>query len=168
MLLYEHSKPTEYPAELSSWGPQFFTELTTVSWSEKTGIAALCSRELRSRSTVYLRLLSVHGTRGPALPYRISSVAADPSRGWTLLLVPFPENNNAVGLAGGDSEDDQGDSGMLGRPIPLDQICREHILRVLQACGGNRSRAAQILGIGRTSLYRFLLEEKEGSKVGTS
>ena len=28
--------------------------------------------------------------------------------------------------------------------------------KVLQMCNGNRLRAAQILGIGRTSLYRYL------------
>jgi len=31
-----------------------------------------------------------------------------------------------------------------------------HIQRVLEMCQGNRLRAAQILGIGRTSLYRYL------------
>jgi DNA-binding NtrC family response regulator len=31
-----------------------------------------------------------------------------------------------------------------------------HIQRVLQMCMGNRLRAAQVLGIGRTSLYRYL------------
>jgi len=31
-----------------------------------------------------------------------------------------------------------------------------HIQRVLELCQGNRLRAAQILGIGRTSLYRYL------------
>jgi DNA-binding NtrC family response regulator len=41
-------------------------------------------------------------------------------------------------------------------PLPLDEIRRIHIQRVLEMCRGNRVRAAQTLGIGRTSLYRFL------------
>lgn len=46
------------------------------------------------------------------------------------------------------------------RPLPLEEVKRQHILRVLEFCGGNRLRAAQILGIGRTSLYRYLKREK--------
>jgi len=42
------------------------------------------------------------------------------------------------------------------RPVPLDEVRRIHIQRVLESCHGNRVRAAQMLGIGRTSLYRFL------------
>ncbi|MGA9882523.1 MAG: sigma-54 dependent transcriptional regulator [Candidatus Acidiferrales bacterium] len=42
------------------------------------------------------------------------------------------------------------------RPLPLDEIRRIHIQRVLEMCKGNRVRASQMLGIGRTSLYRFL------------
>ena len=42
------------------------------------------------------------------------------------------------------------------RPIPLDEVRSVHIQRVLEMCNGNRVRAAQMLGIGRTSLYRFL------------
>jgi DNA-binding NtrC family response regulator len=42
------------------------------------------------------------------------------------------------------------------RPLPLDEIRSVHIRRVLEMCNGNRVRAAQVLGIGRTSLYRFL------------
>ena len=42
------------------------------------------------------------------------------------------------------------------RPVPLDEVRRVHIQRVLEACEGNRVRAAHMLGIGRTSLYRFL------------
>jgi DNA-binding NtrC family response regulator len=44
----------------------------------------------------------------------------------------------------------------LWRPLPLDEVRRIHIQRVLEMCHGNRVRAAQVLGIGRTSLYRFL------------
>jgi DNA-binding NtrC family response regulator len=42
------------------------------------------------------------------------------------------------------------------RPLSLDEVRKSHIRRVLQLCLGNRLRAAQILGIGRTSLYRYL------------
>lgn len=42
------------------------------------------------------------------------------------------------------------------RPLPLEEVRRIHIQRVLETCNGNRVRASQILGIGRTSLYRYL------------
>ena len=45
------------------------------------------------------------------------------------------------------------------RPLPLQDVRREHIERVLELCSGNRVRAAQMLGIGRTSLYRYLKRE---------
>ncbi|MBZ5698668.1 MAG: sigma-54 dependent transcriptional regulator [Acidobacteriia bacterium] len=48
------------------------------------------------------------------------------------------------------------------RPIPLNEVRRQHIRRVLEMCKGNRVRAAQLLGIGRTSLYRFL--KRSGKK----
>jgi DNA-binding NtrC family response regulator len=42
------------------------------------------------------------------------------------------------------------------QPLTLDEVRKVHIQRVLSMCQGNRFRAAQILGIGRTSLYRYL------------
>jgi transcriptional regulator of acetoin/glycerol metabolism len=42
------------------------------------------------------------------------------------------------------------------QPLSLDEVRKLHIQRVLSMCQGNRFRAAQILGIGRTSLYRYL------------
>jgi transcriptional regulator with PAS, ATPase and Fis domain len=42
------------------------------------------------------------------------------------------------------------------RPLSIDEVCRVHIRKVLELCQGNRLRAAQILGIGRTSSYRYL------------
>jgi DNA-binding NtrC family response regulator len=42
------------------------------------------------------------------------------------------------------------------KPLSLDEVRKAHIQRVLEMCQGNRLRAAQILGIGRTSLYRYL------------
>jgi len=49
-----------------------------------------------------------------------------------------------------------GSRGENWQPLPLDEVRRQHIRRVLEMCGGNRVRAAELLGIGRTSLYRFL------------
>ena len=43
--------------------------------------------------------------------------------------------------------------------LPLEEVRRDHIERVLDLCSGNRVRAAQMLGIGRTSLYRYLKRE---------
>ena len=42
------------------------------------------------------------------------------------------------------------------KPLSLDEVRKVHIQRVLEMCQGNRLRAAQFLGIGRTSLYRYL------------
>lgn len=46
------------------------------------------------------------------------------------------------------------------QPLSLHEVCMEHIRRVLAFCNGNRSKAARVLGIGRTSLYRYLEEEQ--------
>jgi DNA-binding NtrC family response regulator len=49
-----------------------------------------------------------------------------------------------------------GVAGEEWRPLSLEEVRKAHIQRVLEMCQGNRLRAAQILGIGRTSLYRYL------------
>ncbi len=43
-------------------------------------------------------------------------------------------------------------------PVTLDELERQHILRVLAEAGGNRERAAAILGISARTLYRKLRE----------
>src|SRR6202162_5476202 len=47
------------------------------------------------------------------------------------------------------------------RPLSLEEMRKIHIHRVLDMCQGNRLRAAQVLGIGRTSLYRYLKNDVE-------
>lgn len=38
----------------------------------------------------------------------------------------------------------------------LDEVCEMYIRRMLDLCGGDRQATARVLGIGRTSLYRYL------------
>jgi DNA-binding NtrC family response regulator len=47
----------------------------------------------------------------------------------------------------------------------LEELERQHILRVLEETGGNRERAAVILGISARTLYRKLREYEEDSKA---
>ena len=61
-----------------------------------------------------------------------------------------------------------GKAGDTWRPLPLEEVRRQHIRRVLEACDGNRVRAAQLLGIGRTSLYRFLKRSERKSVAAPS
>jgi DNA-binding NtrC family response regulator len=58
--------------------------------------------------------------------------------------------------------------GQAWRPMPLDEVRQLHIERVLELCHGNRVRASQVLGIGRTSLYRFLRKAQRAQKADAS
>jgi two-component system response regulator HydG len=50
--------------------------------------------------------------------------------------------------------------------VTMDELERRYILRVLSLVGGNKSRAAQVLGFDRRTLYRKL--ERYGDGVGPS
>jgi DNA-binding NtrC family response regulator len=51
-------------------------------------------------------------------------------------------------------------SEVIGQAVPLEQVERQHIEAVLAGTGGNKNRAAQILGIDRTTLYNKLKKYK--------
>jgi transcriptional regulator with PAS, ATPase and Fis domain len=55
------------------------------------------------------------------------------------------------------------------RPLSLDEVRKVHLQRVLDMCQGNRLRAAHVLGIGRTSWYRYLKrDEQQGTAPAKS
>jgi DNA-binding NtrC family response regulator len=51
-----------------------------------------------------------------------------------------------------------------GTPSTLEELERRHILRVLEETGGNRERAAAVLGISSRTLYRKLREYETGGE----
>jgi two-component system response regulator HydG len=50
--------------------------------------------------------------------------------------------------------------------VTIDELERRYILRVLSLVGGNKSRAAQVLGFDRRTLYRKLERYQNGTAVG--
>jgi DNA-binding NtrC family response regulator len=51
--------------------------------------------------------------------------------------------------------------------LTLDEVQRRHTMRVLEAVGGNKARAAEILGIGRATIYQMLSKMKTDDKKET-
>jgi len=51
-----------------------------------------------------------------------------------------------------------------GTKLPtLAEVEYQHVMKVLKACDGNRARAAEILGIGRATLYRLIARENSAT-----
>jgi two-component system response regulator HydG len=57
-------------------------------------------------------------------------------------------------------------TGALARNLTLAELEREYITRVLEAEGGNKTRAAARLGLDRKTLYRKLEEYGRAGDAG--
>jgi two-component system response regulator HydG len=44
--------------------------------------------------------------------------------------------------------------------LSLEEVQRRHVINVLEGVGGNKMRAAEILGIGRATIYQLLSKMK--------
>ena len=66
--------------------------------------------------------------------------------------LPFPENSNGNGTGNGHGNRDTG----LAKIIPIAELEKQTILNAIAELNGDKLRAARLLGIGKTTLYRKL------------
>ena len=69
-------------------------------------------------------------------------------------LAPMAGSGGPPGGPGDTWAAAAGDKWLCRIPLTLDEVEREHIVATLRFTGGNKLRAADMLGIGRWSLYR--------------
>ena len=81
------------------------------------------------------------------------AVAAMARGVWGYILLPFQPDEAAL-MVRRAANAVQGERAF--EPRPLAEVESQHILAVLRHCNGNRSKAAQLLGIGRNTLWRKL------------
>jgi two-component system response regulator HydG len=79
------------------------------------------------------------------------------ARGGAIDLAHLPEELSAAAKPAGRKPA----ASLVARPSagvlrPLAEVEREHVLRVLEACGGSQVEASRVLGIGRNTLWRKL------------
>ncbi len=72
---------------------------------------------------------------------------------WGYILLPLQPDEAALMVSRAANA---GQTEAPFEPRPLAAVESEHIRAVLRHCNGNRSKAAQVLGIGRNTLWRKL------------
>lgn len=149
---------------------EFFTKSKGVyiDGDTRRRLEELCSQLARIYGLVESVLQLALTKQGTERTNHLKAALGISSRGTTaikLLLSEWhlAEESNAVlrtldGLTQGVL---QAQDGAFAKLPTLDDICDAYIQQVLNACGGNRQRTAQILGIGRTSLYRYQRLDQE-------
>jgi two-component system response regulator HydG len=79
------------------------------------------------------------------------------ARGGAIDLAHLPEELSTAAKPAGRKPA----ASLVARPSaavlrPLAEVEREHVMRVLEACGGSQVEASRVLGIGRNTLWRKL------------
>ena len=74
----------------------------------------------------------------------------------TLVLEDFARGGGARGS--GTGHDGSSLEGVAAEGVPLDELERRYIRVVLDRCGGNKAKAARVLGVDRTTLWRKLAQ----------
>jgi DNA-binding NtrC family response regulator len=111
--------------------------------------ASLSRRRLQSFSPAAMALLQ--GYRWPGNVRELENVvdrAVALAPGSVVEAADLPEE--VLGPSGATGR------GLVGDPLSLDEVTRRHVLSVLKAAGGNKSKAAKLLGVPRRTLYRLL------------
>ena len=88
---------------------------------------------------------------GPLRPFLLSAVATL-APGFEIRTSDLPARIQQAGQAAARVAD------ASRRHIPLRELERDYILEILRQVNGNKSRAAEILGLDRKTLYRKLEE----------
>jgi two-component system response regulator HydG len=84
-------------------------------------------------------------------------------RSSTLTVEDLPERIRLADF----KQDDGPNGGRAASLISLFDLERRHTLRAVDLLGGNMTRAAQLLGIDRTTLYRRLKRYESSEENGT-
>jgi len=84
--------------------------------------------------------------------------AALMAEGSTIDLNDLPEN--VTSLVNSEAEEDQ-------KLISLEEVQTRYLIKVLKQVGGNKARAAEILGVSRTTVYEMLakIQKKQMTSV---
>jgi hypothetical protein len=145
MLSARYPVTSTYRVEVSGWDKNqtFFVEKSELEWSEESDRQLSVTRAIPDGAVIFLRLIA-----------SLSVDRADPVAYETEFLETTLDGLHQFRLHPVSSRT-AGD---------LDEVRKVHIQKVLELCQGNRLRAAQILGIGRTSLYRYLKRDGVGGR----
>jgi len=129
----------------------FDVVITDLKMKEMDGLA-FCKRAIDKWPNVPVIVMTGHGTMQAAIE-ALRVGAADFVTKPIELDELLDALERVMERASRPSDAGHNESGELQ---PLDEVEREHILRVLESTGGNKVQAARILGFDRRTLYRKL------------
>jgi transcriptional regulator of acetoin/glycerol metabolism len=69
------------------------------------------------------------------------------------MVIPIPQPSEMEASVAGSS------------PARLQEVVEQHVFQVLKACAGNKVKAAELLGISRSTLYRMLETGLQADKM---